>query len=170
MSGNTTTNKKAKIKLLEDSIKNSKSATQYKVNSRNKVRNILVDCSYFESKGINSPKNITFTVTIKVLRNNPKPIYWFELYGNTLNPKYNQMVRITSDYEIKLKEGDWNYSAFNNVLEVINGEFDDYTTNFIKCARKLIDGTGKITSTPKFILDAIEDINENKQEEVINVN
>ena len=161
--------KMARTEVVEDSEHNPNSGTLYKVSSRKKVRNILVDCNYFENKGIRSPKNITFTVSIKVFaeRRGNKPIY-YELYGNTMNSKYNHMLRITSDYEIPLREGDVNYYTFKGVTEVINSEFDDYTTSFINCTKKLIQNTDKITKTPQFILEVIEKSRRFTEEKVIN--
>ena len=165
--------KTARIKVLEDAANNPDSATLYKVNFKRKVRNILVNCDYFENKGVKSPKNITFSVSIKVysVKRSNNPI-WYELYGNTLDPKYNHMIRITSDYEIPLREGDRSYGTFKGIMEVIGGEFDDATKKFIDCTMKLIKNQGKITKTPQFILDAIEEsrsaIDENTDERVIN--
>lgn len=167
-----TTKKNARIRLLEDFEYNHNCSCLYKVSSRQKVRNILVDCNYFENKGVRSPKNITCSVTIKVLgvRRNNKPIYWFELYGNTLNTKYNHMTRITTDYEIPLREGDMGYDTFKRVMEVVNGEFDQYTKTFIDCTMKMIEGDQKLNKTPQFILDVIEDARNIDEEKVINAN
>ena len=163
--------KMAKTVVLEDAEHNPSSGTLYKVSSRKKVRNILVDCDYFENKGVRSPKNMTFTVSIRVFaeRRKNNPIY-YELYGNTMNPMYNHMFRITKDYEIPLHEGDSNYYTFKGIMDVVEGEFDEYTRNFIKCVKKLIDNKGKITKTPQFILDVIEESRNNTEEKVININ
>ncbi len=141
--------------IKEAIVENSSSITKYKVNSRQKVRNILVDCNYFENKG-----NISFLVTIKLFGKHPyKPIYHFEMYGNTQNPKYNHISRHTKDYDaIPLAEGFEGYDTFERVLAIINSEFDTYTTNFISCAKNLIDGKGTITKTPQFIKDIIDEV------------
>ena len=151
------------------SIKNESSATQYKFDRTQRVRNIRVDCHYFENT-----KQISFGVTIRLFgerKDKSKAIYCFEIYGNTQNPKYNRISRRTKDYDaIPLVKGFAGYDTFERVLAIINSEFDSYTTNFILCAKKLIDGSGTLNETPQFIMDVIEQHRELNDGKVINAN
>lgn len=171
MTSNITT-KNATIRNFEDGEHNSKSSVLYKISTRKKIRNILIDCDYFENKGINSPKNITCTISIKVLgvKNKNKPIYWYELYGNTLNSKYNHIVQLTTDYEIPLYEGGYGYDTFKRIMEVVNGEFDKYTKDFIEFTTNITNGTNQCKATPEFVVKIIDDYNRNTEEKVISAN
>ena len=163
---------KTKIKLW-DFEPDTNSSTLYKVSSRQKVRNILVDCDYFESKGSeDNAKSISFLVQIKLFGKHPsKPIRWYEMYGSTTTPKYNHISRCTKTTEQRLYEGQEEFERLTRILQVVNGEFEDYTTKFISCAKKIIDNKGTITSTPAFIMDAIEEVRDaRKSQKVIEFN
>lgn len=161
--------KAVRVNVLEDSQNNPNSATLYNVNSSKKQKNIEVKCSYFENKGIKSPKNITCSVTIKVYSvKSPNKSIIYELYGNTLNPNYNQIVRLSAGNDIPLHKGDRSYGTFKEFLDIIEAEFDDTTKSFIDCAMKLINAQGQITKTPQFIMDIIEQERELDSEKVIN--
>lgn len=160
---------KTKIKLWD--FENDDSSTLYKVNSRQKVKNILVDCDYYESKDIDGKdKHISFFIDIKLFGSHQyRPIHNFEIYGNTPFAKYNHISKCTKETERKIQPGDKEFERLQRILQVINGEFEQYTIDFISCAQKLINNNGTISKTPKFILDAINEVRyARQQQKVIN--
>ena len=158
---------KTKLKLWD--FEHDDATTLYKVQSRQKVKNILVDCDYYESKGTDgTAKQISFFVDIKVFGSHQyRPIHNYEIYGNTTYTKYNHISRCTKETERQICPEDKEFERLERILKVINGEFEQYTVDFISCAKKLINNNGTITKTPKFILDVVEEIRDNRQQQKV---
>ena len=107
--------------------------------------------NYFENS-----RQKSFMITIRVFakRNKlTKSVHWFEIYGSTPNSKYNGISRrIKDDESVAVIPGSDDYKRFEGVLNVIVGEFDDYTKEAVLSAMGLVNGSRRIDKTPDFVL------------------
>lgn len=146
-----------------DDFTRHNSVTRYKLFTRQKVKNVLVDCDYYEGKSvIGEPSHFGFHITIKAFGKHPyKPNQWYELYSNTPYLKYNYINRCTKTTDHKIDRNSEDYTRLNKVLAFINDNFEQYTKQFIDYTIKAISHNTPTTQTPQFILDMIDEVRVN---------
>jgi len=155
-----------KFKLWDFETDNSK--TKYNLMSRQKVKNILVDCDYFESKpNEKGDMYVSFLVTIKVFGKHPyKPNHWFEIYYNTQNSKYNHINSCTKTTDKPVEDGSKEQQTLNKILQTINQNFEEYSTQFIDCALVGIKQNNKNAVCPLFVQQAIQQTRQQKNKTI----
>jgi len=142
-----------------DDFTHDNSVTRYKLATRQKVKNVLVDCDYYEGKSvIGEPSHFGFHITIKVFGKHPyKPNQWYELYSNTPYLKYNYINRCTKTTDHKIDRNSEDDIRLKKVLTFINDNFEQYTKQFINYTINAILHNTKTTQTPQFMLDMINE-------------
>lgn len=150
-------------KVCFNDLERNATNIQYKLMTRQKVKNILIDCEYCETKPIKN-RNFSFLITIKVFGKNPhKPLHCYEIYANTLNTRYNHIYSRgkSNDYNLETSS---ELQHFNSVMQFINNRFETFTTEFISIANQVRNGKITITTTPEFILEVIDEIKAQMEE------
>ena len=149
-----------KTKVRFDNFEKYNSNTRYTLMTRQKVKNMLVDCDYFEGKDSKNIDYYSFHVTIKVFGKHPhKPLHWFEMYANTLYTKYNYINRCTKTTDRKIEKGTKDNDMLNRILNFINENFEHFTRQFISYTSDTINKRVVTKETPKFIVDLIDEFN-----------
>ena len=120
----------------------------------------MVDCDYFEGK-LNpdtGSKDVSFMVNIRAFGKNPGETYFYDIYSNPNNPKYNNITRSVKDDDKEVKRGSSDAIRLNKFLDIINQGCDQYIVKFINFTLRNIDNPTKCISTPAFIKEAISDL------------
>jgi hypothetical protein len=136
------------------------SVTLYKLEAMQRYKNVMVDCYYYEGKpheesGI---KDISFRVVIRAFGRNPSDTYYYEIYANGNNYKYNHIVRCTEGGDKTIKGGSQDAEMLEKFLTIIKNSFDEYAINFIDLTLKTIDAKRLYSGAPNFIKDTITQI------------
>lgn len=134
----------------------------YTLMTRQKVKNVLVDCDYYEGSDHSNIQYYTFHVIIKVFGKHPyKPQHCFEIYANTLYPKYNSIKHCTKTTDRKIEKDSKDYVMISKVLAFINENFEDFTKQFIDHTTQIVNSKRVNRDTPEFIINLIKKIDKN---------
>ena len=149
---------KSRFKLSD--FEKEESKTLYKLSCRQRCQNIMVDCDYFEGKfnPDTGSKDVSFMITIRAFGKNPGETYFYDIYSNPNNPKYNNITRSVKDKDKEVKKGSTEAEKLNKFLNIINQSCDQYIVQFVNFALKNIDNPKKCVSTPAFIKSVISNL------------